>query len=330
MGNKPKITDAQFKASEEIYNIARQEADIEMARLKSEIEVISEESRYEGILAKINYDILHNEFLKLAVLYRVKQSKDYKKGGRTWAEFCAAHGYADRTADRLLEEMKPLFQEFSAGQAGFLGLLGLTFSKIRYLGRSVSANLVEIKDGCLVYDDQLIPLDVDHKDEIEAVLDQLKDDAETAKKEKTLDIKAKDRVLHDKEKTIQKLNKNLEKLEGQAKEKGLLPEEDGFLKKVEFLRTAFDGYLLQLDPVRMEELSKHNDPAPTPRMRAAYLAALDYMKKQILVAFDQATEMYGNAIMCPEDAWQPGMGAAITPAKETSAPLRASTTKKSK
>ena len=319
MGNKQKTTDAQFKATDEIYNIARQEADLEMIRLKSEIGAEKEESRFEGILAKINYDILHNEFLKLAVLYQVKQSKEYKKGGKTWADFCDTHGYPVRTADQLIAEMRPLLQEFSAGTAGFLGLLGLTLNKIRYLGKSISAGTVEIADGCLTYDGQKIPLTPEYKDDIEAVIDQIAEEMDTLRKEKTLDAKAKDRVLQDKEKTIQKLNKNLEKLEGQAKEKGLLPEEDGFLKKVEFLRTAFDGYLLQLDPVRMEELSKHNDPAPTPRMRAAYLAALDYMKKQILVAFDQATEMYGNAIMCPEEAWQPGMGAAITPAKETSA-----------
>jgi hypothetical protein len=315
---KSKELDAQVTAGNEIYKIARQEADNEMTRLKSEIEGISEESRYEGILAKINYDILHNEFLKLAVLYRVKQSKEYKKGGKTWVEFCNAHGYPQRTADRLLEEIKPLLEEFSAGQAGFLGLLGITFNKIRFLGRSVSANLAEIKDGCLVYDDQLIPLDADHKDDIEAVLDQLIHNAETAKKEKALEVKARDRVISDKEKTIQKLHKTLEKLEGQAKEKNLTPEEDGFLKKIEGLRLGFDGYMLQLDPERMEELSKHNDPSPTPRMRAAYLSALDYMKKQILIAFEAATEMYGNAIMCPEAAWKPGMGAAITPAKELS------------
>lgn len=315
---KSKKMDAQVAAGNEIYNIARKDADAEMLRLKSEIEAEKEESRYEGILAKIDYDIIHNEFLKLAVLYRVKQSKDYKKGGKTWAEFCDAHGYPVRTADQLLAEMRPIFEEFSAGSAGFLGLLGLTFNKIRYLGKAISAGSAEIKDGCLVYDDQLIPLDVDHKDEIEAVLDQLKDDAETAKKEKALEVKAKDRVLNDKEKAIQKLHKTLEKLEGQAREKNLTPEEDGFLKKVDFLRTAFDGYLLQLDPERMEELSKHNDPPPTPRMRAAYLSALDYMKKQILVAFEVATEMYGNAVMCPEAAWKPGMGAAITPAKELS------------
>ena len=312
---KSKEMDAQVAAGNEIYNVARKEADIEMARLKSEIEAEKEESRFEGILDKIDYDIAHNEFLKLLMLYRVKQTKDYKKGGKTWKEFCDSRGYADRTADRLIEELKPLFDQFSANLAT---LAGITFNKIRLLGRSVSANLAEIKDGCLVYDDQLIPLDIDHKDEIEAVLDQLKDDAETAKKEKALEVKAKDRVLNDKEKAIQKLHKTLEKLEGHAREKNLTPEEDGFLKKVEFLRTAFDGYLLKLDPERMEELSKHHDPAPTPRMRAAYLSSLDYMKKQILIAFEAATEMYGNAIMCPEAAWKPGMGAAITPAKELS------------
>jgi hypothetical protein len=315
---KSRTTDAQVAAGNEIYKIARQEADNEMTRLKSEIEAEKEESRFEGILAKIDYDIVHNEFLKLAVLYRIKQSKDYKKGGKTWAAFCNAHNYPVRTADQLLAEMKPLFEEFSAGSAGFLGLLGLTFNKIRYLGKAISAESAEIKDGCIVYDAQVIPLDPEHKEEIEAVLDQLKDDAETAKKEKALEVKAKDRVLNDKEKAIQKLHKTLEKLEGQAKEKNLTPEEDGFLKKIEGLRLGFDGYMLQLDPERMEELSKHNDPSPTPRMRAAYLSALDYMKKQILIAFEAATEMYGNAIMCPEAAWKPGMGAAITPAKELS------------
>jgi len=316
MANKPKgqkVTDEQVEASKQIYAIARQEADLEMARLKGEMDAVHTEGRYEGILAKINYDILHNEFLKLAVLYQVRQSKEYKKGGKTWDEFCETHGYPRRTADQLLSEMKPLFNEFSAGSAGFSGLLGITLNKIRLLGKSISAGSAEIKDGVLIYEDQQIPLSPEFKDDIEAVIDQIKEEASTLRKEKELDAKAKDRVLKDKEKVIQKLNRSLEKLEGQSKEKELTPEEDGFLKKVEKLRLGFDGYLLQLDPLRIEELSFDSDPSPTPRMRAAYLAALDYMRKQILVAFDQATEMFGDAIMCPEAAWKPGMGTVLTP-----------------
>ncbi|MFA5183317.1 MAG: hypothetical protein WC405_18540 [Syntrophales bacterium] len=312
MANKPKeqkTTDAQYEAAKEIYNVAKKEGDVEIARLNSELEAVREESRFEGILDKIDYDIAHNEFLKILTLYRVKQTKDHRKGGKTWDEFCDAHGYPRRTADRLIEEIKPLFGQFSAKLAG---LSGIGFNNIRLLGKSVSANLAEIEDGCLIYGDQKIPLTPEYKDDIEAIIDQIKEEAETAKKEKDLDAKAKNRVLKEKEKTINKLHKALEVLEGQAKEKNLTPEEEGFMKKVDGLRLGFDGYLLQLDPERMDDLSFDTDPTPTPRMRAIYLASLDYMKKQILVAYERATEMYGNAIMCPEAAWKPGMGVALT------------------
>lgn len=309
MANKKateKVTDAQFKAADEIYEIAKKESAAEVERLKATLEAEKEESRFEGILAKIDYDIAHNEFLKLLTLHRVKETKDYRKTGKTWVEFCEAHGYPQRTADRLLEEIRPLFEQFSAKMAD---LAGVTFNKIRLLGRSVSANLAEIKDGCLVYDDQVIPLDAEHKDEIEAVLDQLKDNAEKIRKDKDATIAAQKKVLAANEKFKITKEREIAMLEGKAREKGLTPTEEGFLNKIEKLRTGFDGYMLQLDPERVDELSR--DAEPTPRMRASYLAALDYMKKQILVAFDVATEMYGNAVMCPEAAWKPGMGAAL-------------------
>jgi hypothetical protein len=309
MANKKtaeKVTDAQFKAADEIYEVAKRQSAAEVERLKEEMVLVRQEASLEGYLAKVEYDISHNEFLRLMALYKMRQTKEYRKHGQTWEEFCDAHGYPRRTAEQLLNELRPIFEQFSGKLAGFFGI---SFNKIRLLGRSIAAESAGFKDGCLVYDDQIIPLDPEHKDEIEAVIDQIKEEAEKAKKDKALEVKAKDRVLQDKEKAIQKLHKNLEKLEGQAREKGLTPAEEGFLKKIDFLRTGFDGYMMQLDPDRMDDLSR--DAEPTPRMRASYLAALDYMKKQILVAFDVATEMYGNAVMCPEAAWKPGMGAAL-------------------
>ena len=41
----------------------------------------------------------------------------------------------------------------------------------------------------------------------------------------------------------------------------------------------------------------------TPRMVAAYLTTLDYMRKQLLAAYDTAQDMYGSAAMSPEEAW---------------------------
>jgi len=314
-----KTTDAQFQAANEIYDIAKKESAAEIERLKEETAAVRDEGRIEGYLAKVEYDIKHNEFLRLLALYKMKQNKDYRKGGRTWDEFCDAHGYPRRTADRLLDELRPIFEQFSGHLADFFGI-GL--NKIRMLGRSVSGQLAEIKDGCLVYDDQVIPLDPDHKEEIEAVIEQLRDEAENIRKDKDATIRAQQKVLSANEKFKIAKERKIEELEGKAREKNLTPAEEGFLKKVDFLRTGFDGYLLKLDPERMDDLSR--DAEPTPRMRAAYLAALDYMKKQILIAYETATEMYGNAIMCPEAAWKPGMGAALEPVQNSNS----STTKK--
>jgi Cu2+-containing amine oxidase len=60
-------------------------------------------------------------------------------------------------------------------------LLGMPFSKIRYLGRSVVVKMTEIEDGAIVVDGTSIPLTLDNKDEIEAAMDALK---ETSQREK--------------------------------------------------------------------------------------------------------------------------------------------------
>lgn len=313
MANKKateKVTDAQFKAADEIYEVAKKQSAAEVEQLKEEIGIVRQEASLEGYLAKVEYDIAHNEFLRVMALYKMRKTKEYRKQGQTWEEFCDAHGYPRRTADQLLSELRPIFEQFSGKLAGFFGI---SFNKIRLLGRSIAAESAVLQDGCLVYDDQIIPLDADHKEEIEAVLDQLKDNAEIIRKDKDATIAAQKKVLAANEKFKITKERELAILEGKAREKGLTPTEEGFLNKIEKLRTGFDGYILQLDPERVDELSR--DAEPTPRMRAAYLAALDYMKKQILVAFDVATEMHGNAIMCPEAAWKPGMDAALEPVK---------------
>ncbi len=309
MANRPKeqrVTDAEVEAAKEIYNVARKEADLEMARLKEGIQAEKDDSFALGAIKANKAHRGFSEFLDALVLYQAHKNKTYKKGGLTWEAFCEAAGYERRTADNIISDIAPVFEGFSENVSVFAGV-GL--KQIRYLGKADAEKFSGFDaEGNLIIGEEKIP---NTPEDILAYIDHVRDINQQAIKEKDLDVKAKDRVLKDKEKVIQKLTKNLEKLEGKAKEKELTPEEDGFLKKVDFLRTGFDGYLLQLDPHRIEELSFDAEPAPTPRMRAAYLAALDYMKKQILVAYETATEMYGNAVMCPEAAWKPGMGAAL-------------------
>lgn len=310
MANKSReerIPDAQVEASKQIYEIARQEANLEIAKLKGEIEAAKADGIAIGAIQANKAHRSFNDFFDALILYKAHKDKSYKKNGLTWEAFCEAAGYARRTAEDIISDIAPVMETFSGNIAAFSGV-GL--KQIRYLGKTKAADFAGFDDdGNIVIGEERIP---NTPEDILAYIDHQKEISQKAIEEKDLTVKAKDRVLKDKEKIIQKLHKNLEKLEGQAREKELTPEEDGFLKKVEKLRLGFDGYLLQLDPHRIEELFFEADPAPTPRMRAAYLSALDYMRKQILVAFDQATEMYGNAIMCPEAAWRPGMDSPLT------------------
>lgn len=289
---------AEAKAVEEVYNLARQQADAEMAKLRGEIDAIREESLALGVLQKIEYDLAHNQMLKYVVLHRIKQAKEYRKGGLTWVEFCDAIGEPQRTADRILTELQPVMAMVSAKLADFTGM---DFNKIRLLGRSVSANLAEIDEaGMVLIGGERIPLTPDHRDDLQAALEQVIETNAKILADKDATIRAKDKVLKDKQTLIERQAKELAKLEDAAFKAGMTPLEEAFIKRMDNLRVSFDGYMLKVDPERCE-LGKA-DAENTPRMVAAYLTTLDYMRKQLLAAYETAQDMYGSLTMSPEEA----------------------------
>ena len=291
---------AEIAATTEIYNVARQQADEEMAKLRSEIESIREESQAMGVLKKIEYDLAHNQMLKYVVLHRIKTAKEYRKGGLTWKEFCDAIGEPDRTVDRILVELQPVMVTVSAKLADFTGM---DFSKIRLLGRSISANLAEIsEDGIVNIGGEMIPLTPEHRDDLQAALERVIETNAKIISDKEATIKAKDKVLKSKSELIEKQAKELSRFEDDAAAGEMTTSEDAWLRKMETLRTSFDGYMLKVDPERCE--MAHPDSERTPRMVAAYLTTLDYMRKQLLVAHDIATDLYGSVAMIPEDSWK--------------------------
>ena len=171
--------DLQDKAMKSMYEIGQERANLELEKLKSEIDAIREESESLGILKKIKYDMAHNEMLKYTVLYQIKEKKEHLKGGMTWKEFCESIGEPDRTVDRILKEIKPIVEAFSANLAN---LIGMPLSKIRYLGSSVSANLADFDGESIIYEGRKIPITPENKEDIEALIEALK---ETHQKEKT-------------------------------------------------------------------------------------------------------------------------------------------------
>lgn len=311
MANKQKADrpkDAQVEAAKQIYEIARKDASAEIEKLREDIIASKDEGFALGVLNRNKSERAYCDLIDAMVLYKMKKTKGYKKTGSTWEEFCEAAGYSRATAERIIEDMQPVVDAFSLNLSVFSGV---SLKEIRYLGKTKALTLSGFDEkGNLVIDGETVSAT---PEEITAYIDHVRTVQQAQLEEKDADLVAAKKVLKDKEKVINKQARDLATLEGKAKAKGLTGEEEGFLQQMEGLKTAFDGYMLSVDPTRKDELTK--DKSPTSRMIAAYLTTLDYMKKQILVAHNLATDLYGDPAMCPEDAWQPGMGAAISEEK---------------
>ena len=212
------MVDIHVEALNDAVDVAEKTSNFKLQKMQNEMAAVREESKALGVLQKIKYDNSHNELLKYAMLYQIKQKKEYKQGGMTWEQFCEAAGESVRNVDRTLKDLRPIYNHFSDNLSDFLNI---PFSKIKYLGRSFSDNLSENENGDLVIDDTPIPLTSDNKEEIEAAIDTW---IETHKKEKQTLQKKLDRTTKNQDKIIEE------------ETKGLKVERDALVKEVERLK----------------------------------------------------------------------------------------------
>ncbi|MFB3926393.1 MAG: hypothetical protein ACE14T_10105 [Syntrophales bacterium] len=308
MAERIKRTDAEIVAINEAYKKARIDVEDEINKIR--LEMAAKMPQYEaiGFLRKVRFDKAFNDLTEAVVLYRVKENKSYKDGGFTWEEFCATAGYDRRRADEIVADIRPIFDRFSAESATSLGL-GL--NKIRYLGKAVSGGNASFEGDDLLILGERIPFDAEHKDDIEAAIDNLQEENRTIKEEIAAQKKAFERVQADTHKTVTKLEKELNRFKKIAEGRDLKPEEEAFQNQMGLIRSGFDGYMLKVEPEYIKSLQEEEKTPMTARMIADYLSTLDYMRKQILAAFDTAMDIFGNAAIAPEEFdWTP-------PAKKT-------------
>jgi hypothetical protein len=294
VAGKENRKDVLGEAATAVYQTARAEAELEIATIREEMEAVRQESFGLGAIKAIDATIAYNEVLRLMTLYRVKQNKDYKAGGMTWKQFCEAVGTPDRTVDLMIAEIKPLYDTFFARVAD---LCGYDLSKIRLLGKSISASVAEIKDNALVYGDEVIPLTPEYRDDIQALIERIEETGRTTLIEAQATIKAKDQVLEKKEKRIQKQDKEIEDLEAKVTAKKVNLNEGAFLQVMNRLRLCFDDdYMPEVNP----ETAMVDFPEVTPRMRAALISTIDYMKMEISAAYAAVVNLYGDPALIPE------------------------------
>ncbi|MCP4215152.1 MAG: hypothetical protein GY765_10865, partial [bacterium] len=157
-----------LQLGQDMYKMGKQDAaDVfeNMLDLQDSSEVI-------GAIKFIKLQKAHNEFMRYAMLYRIRESKKYKAHCKTWDEFCVEKlGEAKRTVDEKIADLKPLFEEMGSESAQ---LLGLPLNKFRHLGRALGG-AAQIEDGeVLVVDDVRVELKPENKDEIIALIEDLR------------------------------------------------------------------------------------------------------------------------------------------------------------
>jgi hypothetical protein len=160
-----------------------------LTELENNVEMIRQEAMSDAKIQTTGCNIAFNQLLRYAEFYKVKQAKEYRKQGRTWAEFCSEHGEECRTIDNILKDLRPVYENFSEKISIFLNM---PLSKIRYLGKGLSEfseKFSETEDGALLIDGQKIELTPENKDEIEAAIDAMQETHANETKALKADVK---------------------------------------------------------------------------------------------------------------------------------------------
>ena len=293
---------AEVKAVEDVYQVGRQQSAAEVAELKAKLQESAERERllanYHQAVGQIKTANMFAEFASISALIWIQQmreTKAYKEIG-TWETFCESVGFTRQHIEDQLKNLAVLGENFLQTVCG----LGVGYRDLRKLRQLTHDGVIEIDSEAVQIGDERIPLDPSHREDLEAALERLIDAKNELLQEKDAVIRSNEKLLQSKQDLIHRQEKDLKRYEDEATRKGLTPTEDAFIKKMENLRISFDGYMLKVDPERNElgdpEVEK------TPRMAAAYLTTLDYMRKQLLAAYDTAQDMYGSLAMSPEEA----------------------------
>lgn len=256
-----------------------------------------------GIIKALNFVGKVVTVTSLVQLDKVKKSKGYKGIG-TWDEYCEYTHLDRHSVDQQLLSLNTFGQEFLETVTSF----GVGYREMRRLRQLSNDGAITIIDNCVEIAGESIPLDPEHKEDLQAAIERVLDEKAELLEDARATVKAKDRVLDSKSEVIKKQEKELRKLSRESASRDLPPAEDAFIQRMENIRIGFDGYLLKADPDFV--MNEFNDLGEvTPRMRAAMISTLAYMKMQILTAYDTAVTSYGDPTMMPEtmadfDAWE--------------------------
>ncbi|MHB8123762.1 MAG: hypothetical protein ACYDG4_16615 [Desulfuromonadaceae bacterium] len=245
-----------------------------------------------GKIKTTNFFKTQADFFNLLMLKKVKDSKEYReRAGLTWEQFCDHIGVNRRTVDRQLEDLEPFRVEFLDTFANFSGV---TINKIKYLGIAVNEKLVTVSENAITINGETIPLDAEHKDDIQAILETLEEDHRKKTEELEASLSASKKVAAAKEKVINTLERDLKRLEKRIDLSDLTDEEQDAINLLNQVQMDFQR--------GMSDIKKAIEPhkAPAIALRSYYFLLL-FVQKFCTDEREALNETYREADECPWD-----------------------------
>ena len=243
-----------------------------------------------GKIKTTNFFKTQADFFNLLMLKQVKESKEYRERlGMTWEQFCEHVGVKRRTIDFQLKDIEPLRQDFLATFANFSGV---AISKIRYLGMAVNGNLATVAENSITYNGETIPLDAEHKDEIQSLLETLEESHKKQVEENAATIRTKDRLIKAKEDVISKMERELSRLVKTVEKSDLTEEEQDACNLLSQVQHDFIGWISDIG----KKIKPHE--APEIALRQLYFLYI-FISKVCMEKRLELHESYQNADEVP-------------------------------
>jgi len=245
-----------------------------------------------GKIKATNFNKSQAAFFSLLMLKKVKDAKEYRTSmGMSWEQFCEHVGVSRRWVDEQLVDLRPFKAEFLED---FLRFSEVPLNKIKYLGESIAEGTSGIQDNAIIYNGETIPLDPEHKDEIQALLEKLEESSKQQLEEKDAAIRAKNRLLKSKEDLVNKMEREIKRLEKTVDLEPLSEEEQEAVEIRRKIQTDFTEGIFTI------KKKIPYDKAPTVALRQLYFLYI-YISK---VCMDERLALFDVWKDAEEVPWE--------------------------
>jgi hypothetical protein len=229
------------------------------------------------------------EFLEWKQVLEIISNKEYLKipGVTNIGDYLEKLGLGRSVVYTNLKIARTLTIE----EVRLFGQVGLTRRDLLGYASLPDEARMEIREG------KVINIEKADREEIREIIEQILLENRQVKEEAESNCRAKERRMEDLNKDIQKLHRDIAKLEKKAEAKGLTVDEDAFQQRIEGLRKLVKGSFMGLEP---GEVFIGCIDAPTTFMRALVVSVAHYCKMEALALYDTVVAEIGNPVMNPE------------------------------